>query len=100
NDSSAAQDGCYWESDETEVGDEDEIDSDYANDPDAYHAWKFSRDAYAFYHNKFGLHGWDGDDDEINVYIRALVPNGQYEACDDGANMMEFKENYLAYDVM
>jgi Zn-dependent metalloprotease len=100
NDSSAALDDCYVTSDETEVGDEDEIDSDYANDLDAYHAWKYARDAYAFYHNTFGRHGWDDDDDEINVYIRALVNNGKFVACEDGSTMMEFKENYLADDVV
>ena len=100
NDSSAAMDDCYVTSDETEVGDEDGIDSDYADDLDAYHAWKYARDAYAWYHNTFGLHGWDGDDDEINVYIRALVNNGKFVACDDGSTMMEFKQDYLAYDVV
>ena len=41
-------------------------------------------EAYAFYHNKFGRHGWDGDDDEINVYIHALVDNADFVACSDG----------------
>lgn len=99
NDSSAADDGCYWLSDETEVGDEDGIDSDYDDDPDAVNAWTFARNAYAFYHSNFGRHSWDGDDDEVNVYIRATVPNARYSDCEDGLNAIEFKENFIAFDI-
>ena len=98
--------GCYWFSDETEVGDEDGIDNDdYASDPDALNALAFSKGSYDFYLGFFGRDSYDNDGETMDVYIDALIPdedgnvapNAQYAG---GCDLFEFSDGFWANDVM
>jgi hypothetical protein len=63
---------CYWGTGQDDsAGDEGAVDNDYWNDDDANSAWYSARYVYQFYHDTFGRHSYDGDGDDLELYIHA-----------------------------
>ena len=71
NDSSSQNSSCYYWSDETEIGDAAGIIGAYAADADANQAWNFMRSTYQYYYTVFGRESYDGDGEEIGLYVYA-----------------------------
>lgn len=92
----AADSKCYWGAGPDSIGDEDGLEENYFNDVDAVNVWWYTRWAYLFFHDTFGLHSYDNDDTQIEVGIHANVDNAQWQP---GCDIIEFANGWVSYDV-
>jgi Zn-dependent metalloprotease len=101
NDANGDDDDCFWGSDDTTAGDEDGLEDEFANDPDAVNAFNASKSTYSFYNNTFSRDSYDNDANEIEVFIHStLVNNARWLVCWSGDELFEFSEDFVAQDVM
>jgi hypothetical protein len=104
NGANAADTACYWNTtDDDWIGDEDGVDEDYADDPDAVNAWQYYHWTYDFYLNNFGRDSYNDDGGELEVYIHSSTKGGASwvggPACFD-CDLIQFNDGNVAYDVM
>ncbi|MCS7352265.1 MAG: thrombospondin type 3 repeat-containing protein [Anaerolineae bacterium] len=81
------------------IGDEDGLEEEYHAHPEAVAVWWFAREVYAFYHNRFNRHSYDGDSAQLEVFINADVPNAQWMGswlCD----IIVFRTGWVGLDVL
>ncbi len=99
---------CFSDTTEDDqIGDEDGVDAgalDDAMDGDtqgkteAWALWNDWFESYAFYHNEFGRHGFDGDDGELELDVRA--PNSGGAAWQPGCPLIEVGPGFVGFDVL
>ncbi len=77
------------------IGDEDGLISSFINDPEAVSTWWHVRHTYEFFHNSFGRHSWDHDDDEITAYVYSGHDNASYS---HGCGI-QFRAGWSSFDV-
>ncbi|MEX1071520.1 MAG: M4 family metallopeptidase [Anaerolineales bacterium] len=97
HEANSVDDNCFDESDDSDAGDEDGLESDYENDPVAVQVLEFSKNTYLFFHETFGMHSYDNDDGELEVFIHstlALAPAAWPRECD----LMELRDDGVAFD--
>jgi Zn-dependent metalloprotease len=66
---------CHWFSSDTHIASESDFNLDYNNDIDAVAAHFHIKQTYAFYHDKFNRHSWDGDFAQFEVFIHSPLSN-------------------------
>jgi hypothetical protein len=107
----ASTTSCYWDTGEDDdIGDEDGIDEEFESDVDAVNAFNFSRSTYYFYNDAFGLDSYDGDGNELEIFIHARIVNSAgmvapnassfVGACGNGEEGFEFSDGWVQDDVM
>jgi Zn-dependent metalloprotease len=103
NGTNSADTGCYWWTTADDwIGDEDGLDEDYLNDPQAVNAWYFYHWAYDFYLNNFGRDSYNDDGGELEVYVHSNTKGGASWVggpntfdCD----LIQYGEGNVAWDV-
>jgi Thermolysin metallopeptidase, alpha-helical domain/Thermolysin metallopeptidase, catalytic domain len=92
---------CYWDTTADDaLGDEDGLNASGQADPEAVALWKHAKDAYDFYHDAFGLHSYDDDDGQYELYVHANVPNARWVPGSVDCDLIEFANGWVAYDVL
>jgi Zn-dependent metalloprotease len=79
-----------------EAGDLDGVYPEYQGDDEVVLAWQLARATYLFYHDTFGRHGLDGDDETLELYVHAGLDNAS-QSDDCG---IQFGEGWVGGDVM
>lgn len=97
NEANAADDDCFWSSDDVDVADEDWFNSDYNGDPDAVQGNQHARNTYAFFHNHFDWHSYDDDSSQLEVFIHATVDNASWTP---GCDLIQFATGWVDFEVM
>jgi hypothetical protein len=70
---------CFYNDDASDlIGNTSGLLPSYLSDLDAVTAWTAARHTYLFYHDTFGRHSWDDDDDDVRVAVHAGVSNANY----------------------
>jgi Zn-dependent metalloprotease len=79
-----------------EAGDLDGVYPQYKGDPEIVLAWERARATYLFYHDTYGRHGLDGDDETLELYVHAGLDNAsQHDDCG-----IQFGDGWVGGDVM
>jgi Zn-dependent metalloprotease len=87
---------CYWFSGDS-IGDEDGLERSYFSDEEAVGVWWYARDVYSFYHDTFGIHSYDHDDAQFEVFINGGVDNASWiPFCD----IVVFNRGWVAQDIL
>lgn len=95
----AQNDCCFNWSDDTDVADEDDFNSDYNNDLDAVLANRFARDAFEFYH-RLNWHSYDNDDAQLEVFIHTTINPNVVAQWTKGCDLIQFADGAVDYEVM
>ncbi len=100
-----AQDtNCWWDfapGPNFQIGDEDELYAVAGSDPEAMGLWSFAKQAYVFYHDTFGIHSYDDDDAQYELYIRATNPGGaQWVPGSMDCDLVQFSAGFVGFDVL
>jgi Zn-dependent metalloprotease len=96
NEANSEDDWCYNLSNDPDVGNQVTLFGGYNNDPWARLALDYGRRTYAFFNGVFGWRSYDNRGSQLEVFLRATVPNAQWsQDCD----VMEFSEGWLDYEV-
>jgi len=97
DEANAEEDACFWGSDDVNVGDEDELYSDYFFDIDAVNGYDQIFKAYEFYLDNFGRHSYDGDGGQLELFIHTTVANASWSPY---CELLSFSTGWIDYDVM
>lgn len=102
NGTNAEDTGCYWWTDlNYELGDEDGLNAFGQNDAEAVAAHGLAQDTYGFYHSTFGLHSYDNDDGEYEVYVHSNNTGGaKWTSGSVDCDLVEFNTGMVAFDVL
>jgi Zn-dependent metalloprotease len=104
NGTNANDTGCYWNTTANDqIGDEDGMDPDYLNVPDAVNAWTYYHGAYDFYLGNFGRDSFDDDGAELEVYIHSSTTGGaRWVGGPDvfDCDLIDFSDGFVGWDVM
>jgi hypothetical protein len=100
NEANADDSGCFWNSDETVIGDEDGIDPDYLDDQDAVGAWNYARDTHAWFLNRFGRDSYDGDGEELELFLHTTIDSGGTWSAGTGCDLFQFEDGWGLSDVV
>ncbi|MBM3152488.1 MAG: hypothetical protein FJZ96_09865 [Chloroflexi bacterium] len=93
---------CYYTTDADDaIADEEDFDSDYNSDAEAVAMWHYSARVYNFFNNTYGLDSYDGDGEDIEIYIHAggvVIEHGAHwkPACD----FFEYSDGWVGLDVV
>lgn len=82
---------------DTFIADEDGISDDFSADIDALSAFGFTQNAYDFYLNTFGRDSYDKSGAELEVYVRAGVPNARWNSL---CGVIQFAIGWVSDDLM
>lgn len=96
----SVDDNCYYGTTEDEtIGDEDGVDADWQDDPDASTLWNNLRQTYKYYHDVHGRHSWDDDDAQIEAYVDSnfAMNNARFVP---GCDQFEFTNGMISQDVV
>jgi hypothetical protein len=97
DEANSIDDSCFNLSDDTDVADEGWYNGDYTLDLDARAVDLFARQAYAFFHENFGRHSYDGDFAQVGAWVHATHPNAAFnEFC----GSLEFGTGFVDEDVV
>ena len=97
DEANAYDDSCFNLSDDTDVADEGWYNGDYTWDIDARAADLFARQAYAFFHENFGRHSYDGAFAQVGMWVHSTHDNAAFiEFC----GSIEFSTGYVDEDVV
>lgn len=97
DEANASDDSCYWGSDDVDVGDEDDFNSDYNGDADAVNGYDQIFKAYDFYGDNFGRYSYDGEDGQLELFIHATVANASWSK---DCELIQSKTGWIDFDVM
>ena len=73
DEANAADDLCFWGSDDVDVADEDGFNHDYDDDLDAVRGFEHIKNVYAFFHNNFNRHSYDDESSQIELFIHSTI---------------------------
>ena len=79
-----------------EAGNLDGVYAQYKGDAEIVLAWERARATYLFYHDTYGRHGLDGDDETLELYVHAGLDNASN--IDDCG--IQFGDGWVGGDVM
>lgn len=96
----AQDDWCFNLSNDTDVADEDDFNSDYNNDPDAVQLNIHARNAYRYFHRDFNWHSYDNDESQIELFIHATIANGPNAQWVRSCELIQFSTGMIDYEVM
>jgi Zn-dependent metalloprotease len=104
NGANANDTACYWNTtDDDWIGDEDGLDTDYHDDPDAVNAWWYYQWVYDFYLNNFNRDSYNDDGGELEVYVHSSTTGGARWVggpdCFD-CDLIDFSDGFVGWDVM
>ena len=93
---------CYFDTtDDDQIGDEDGLERAYHSDPEAVAMWWHARNVYSFFHNTFGLHSYDNDGEDVEIYIHAGGPVIPATASyNSGCDIFEFSTGGVSLDIV
>lgn len=94
-----SDDNCYTLSNDVDVATEDWFNNDYLTDTDAVLVDKYARDTYAFYHDNFGRHSFDGGGAQVEVFIHSTVDDASWSA-GLGCDTISFRTGWVDYEIM
>ena len=103
NGADAMSTSCYWDTTANDaLGDEDGLNADGLADPEAVVLRNLPEQAYGFYHDVFGLHSYDDDDGQFELYVHANVGSAgaRWVAGTTDCDLIEFATGQVAYDVL
>ena len=101
NGNSAANSGCYWDTgDNDTLGDEDGLNDDGEDDPEAVELWNDAKQTYKFFHNTFGRHSYDNDGGQYELYVHAGVPNAGWVGGSFDCDLVDFSNGFVEFDVL
>jgi Zn-dependent metalloprotease len=87
---------CYYFSGES-IGDESGLEERYQDIPETAAIWEYSRTVYAFYHDTFELHSYDGFSSQLEVFYRGRVNNAEWVSwCD----IIVFRLGWVGLDIL
>jgi hypothetical protein len=102
NEANAQDDDCFWTSDDVTIADEDadSFNSDYLGLDDAVMANVHARNCYAFFHDTFGLHSYDNDEAQMEVFIRTTIDPAKVASWDNGCELIQFAPGAVDFEIM
>lgn len=98
DEANAQDDNCYWGSDDVDVADEDEFNSDYNDDPDAVKGFAHIKNVYAFFHNNFNRHSYDDEYSEIELFIHSTT--GGSAAWITDCSLIQVETGKVSFDLL
>ncbi len=97
NEANSTDDWCFNLSNDEDVANENGLFSDYANNPQAQAAFAHAVNCYAFFHRRFNWHSYDNDSSQLEIFIRADVPNA---AWNDFCEQMQIRDGWVDFEVI
>jgi Zn-dependent metalloprotease len=82
------------------IGSEDGLAKSYHGDTDAVNGWLFGKWAYDWYHGNFNRHGFDGDDDQLELFVHADWEEGGRGRWQRFCQLMEFRDGAVQQDIV
>jgi Zn-dependent metalloprotease len=96
----AKDDKCFDLSDDVDVADEDDFNSDYDGDLDAVLADRFARDCWTYFHHHFHWGGHDNDGGQFEIFIHTTIDPTHIASWTAGCETMQFAEGAVDYEIM
>jgi Zn-dependent metalloprotease len=96
----ATDDDCFNTSDDVDVADEDDFNSDYNNDLDAVLANRFARDCWNYFNHHFGWESYDDDDGQLEIFIHTTINPRSVASWNSGCGTIQFADGAVEYEVM
>ncbi len=98
DEANAADDNCYWGSDDVTVADEDDFNSDYNNDPDAVMGFAHIKGIYAFFHENFNRHSYDNDFSQVELFIHSTTTGTA--SWSSGCELIQVETGKVSFDIL
>ncbi len=83
------------------IADEEDFDSEYNSDAEAVAMWYYASRVYNFFNSTFGLDSYDGDGEDIEIYIHAggpVITGGAHYS--PGCDIFEFSNGWVGVDIV
>ncbi len=97
NEANATDDYCFNLSNDEDVANENGIYPDYANNVQGVLAFFHAQNCYSFFHRRFNWHSYDNDSSQVEIFIRADVPNAAWS---DFCELIQIRDGWVDFEVI
>ncbi len=97
NEANSADDWCFNLSNDEDVANENGLYSEYANNVQAILAYLHAQNCYAFFHRRFDWHSYDNDFAQVEIFLRADVPNAAWSRF---CEQMQIRDGWVDFEII
>ena len=100
HEANAKDDECFYLSDDTDVADEDDFNSDYNGNTDAVLANRYAIDCWHYFDHHFHWGSYDNDSSQLEIFIQTTINPAVVASWSKGCELIQFADGAVDFDVM